>query len=210
MHRVHKPGDQRCTKEFIEEECQFYCPKCDKTFSTSNTLNSHLEKEHEPFQQEFSGFSLVSDASISNLYEKCTKCERLFENEFDRMNHEERFHEYGESFELYPCEQCGFRGSDIVSIRRHISETHNSVKTNCVSLEALGISRLPEVTTRRKHNFSDLNINDDGDIDVDDEETDENFNLSSEDVNDVNLNESPIRKSSKRKITSVVSPKKRS
>ena len=121
-------------------------------------------------------------------------------------NHEERFHEYGESFELYPCEQCGFKGSTIVSIRRHISEIHDSIETNCVSLEELGISRIPEVTTRRKHNFSDLIINDDGDIDVDDEETDENFNLSSEDVN---LNESPIRKSSKRKITSVVSPKKK-
>ena len=57
MHRVHKPGDQRCTKEFIEQECQFHCPKCDFTFSSSNILKSHLEKEHEPFQQEFSGFS---------------------------------------------------------------------------------------------------------------------------------------------------------
>ena len=65
--------------------------------------------------------------------------------------------------------------------------------TNCVSLEEFGISRLSEVKRRRKHNFSDLIINDNGDIDVDDEETDENFNLSSEDVN---LNESPIRKSS--------------
>ena len=32
------------------------------------------------------------------------------------MNHEERLHEYGEGFELYPCKQCGFRGSDIVSL----------------------------------------------------------------------------------------------
>ena len=70
----------------------------------------------------------------------------------------------------------------------------------------MGISRLSEVKRRRKHNFSDLIIIDNGDIDVDDEETDENFNLSSEDVN---LNESPIRKSSKRKITSLVSPKKK-
>ena len=70
----------------------------------------------------------------------------------------------------------------------------------------MGISRLSEVKRRRKHNFSDLIIIDNGDIDVDDEETDDNFNLSSEDVN---LNESPIRKSSKRKITSVVSHKRK-
>ena len=61
------------------------------------------------------------------------------------------------------------------------------------------------MTTRRKHNFSDLIINDEGDIDVDDKDTDENFNLSSED-NDIN--EPHIRKSSKKKITSIISQKK--
>ena len=98
VHRMHKTGDQQCTKEFIEQEFQFHCPKCDPTLSTSNVLKTHLEKEHQPFQQEFSGFSLVSDGSISNIYEKFTKCRRLFKKELDRMNHEERLHEYGESF----------------------------------------------------------------------------------------------------------------
>ena len=68
------------------------------------------------------------------------------------------------------------------------------------------ISRLPEVTTRRKYNSLDLIINDHGDIVVGDEDTDENFNLSSEEIK---LSESSVRNSSKRKIESVVSSKKK-
>ena len=68
------------------------------------------------------------------------------------------------------------------------------------------ISRLPEVTTRRKYNSLDLIINDHGDIVVGDEDTDENFNLSSEEIK---LSESSVGNSSKRKIESVVSSKKK-
>ena len=38
--------------------------------------------------------------------------------------HKERVHEYGENFELYPCEECGFRSGNILLLKEHIKEEH--------------------------------------------------------------------------------------
>ena len=66
--------------------------------------------------------SLASDGSISDIYETCKQCDKIFENELDLANHEKRVHEYVETFELYPCEECCFRGTDLVEIKSHIVE----------------------------------------------------------------------------------------
>ena len=96
-------------------------------------------------------------------------------------NHVERVHEYGETFEIYPCEECGFRGTDITSIRIHIANSHENNSTASKSPEDLGIVKLPVVTKRRKQNLKDLIIDDNGDIELEDEdEDDEDFNSRDE------------------------------
>ena len=133
--------------------------------------------------------SLASDGSISDIYETCRQCDKVFENELDLANHEERVHEYGEMFELYPCEECGFRGTDLLAIKSHISEVHRgelnpsvslSSDTEASSLEDLGIKKLPVITQRRKQNLKDLNIDDNGDILLEDDTDDEDFNSQEE------------------------------
>ena len=85
-------------------------------------------EKHELFQQKYTSFALVSNGTLSEVYEKCIQCENLFENEFDLKQHKERVHEYGEIFDLYPCEDCGFRGTYVLSIRAHTKEHHNNNK----------------------------------------------------------------------------------
>ena len=103
---------------------------------------------------------------------------------------------------FYRFEDCGFRGTDVLSIRAHIKEQHNYLSKVCLSLEEFGIAQLPEVSKWRKQNFEDLVIDENGDIEVE-ENVDENFNLSNDDID---VSPVPGRKSIKRKITTVVSP----
>ena len=44
--------------------------------------------------------------------------ESFFQNEIDVKNLDERVHIYRELFQLYPCEECGFRVSDIKELLR--------------------------------------------------------------------------------------------
>ena len=67
-------------------------------------------------------FTLISDGSLSDVYIDCAICEKKFENELDVQNHMERVHEYGESFLLYPCDQCGFRAGDVRELDQHKCE----------------------------------------------------------------------------------------
>ena len=45
-------------------------------------------------------------------------------NDKDLLNHKERVHAYGEICNLYPCEECGFQGSDIITLKKHIEDIH--------------------------------------------------------------------------------------
>ena len=102
------------------------------------------------------------------MYVQCKECQKKFETDIDVKAHFERFHEFGESFRIYPCELCGFSGDDVPSIKNHMEE-HN----RDVSLELLRIIQLPEITNRRKHNFEDIVKDNESNIDVADEEDDE-------------------------------------
>ena len=64
----------------------------------------------------------LASGSISDVLETCVQCSNLFENELDLKQHKERVHEYGEVYELYPCEDFGFRGTDVSSLRKYIEE----------------------------------------------------------------------------------------
>ena len=154
MHRIHKHGDDCCISEYSSsQDLKFDCPKCDKEFSCNTQLQSHISQKHEGFELSFPTMSLASEGSISDIYETCQQCGKIFENELDLANHVERVHEYGETFEIYPCEECGFRGTDIKSIRIHIANSHENTSSASESLEDLGIVKLPVVTKRRKQNL---------------------------------------------------------
>ena len=129
------------------------------------------------------------------MYEKCIQCDKLFENQFNLKQHKERVHEYGEIFYLYPCEDCGFRSTDVLSIRAHIKEQQNHLSKVCVSFEKFRFAQLPEVSKRRdarKQNFEDLVIDENGYIEVEED--------------GIDVSPVPDRKSNKIKITTVVPP----
>ena len=71
-----------------------------------------------PLKKNFPTMSILSYGSLSDIYEICSQCGKILENELDLENHKERVHENGE--QLYPCEECGFRGSDMKEIKDHI------------------------------------------------------------------------------------------
>ena len=83
-------------------------------------------------------------------------------------------------FQLYPCEECGFRASDIKEIRKHIEDSYQ--ERDDFLMESLGITQLPIVSKRRKQKFCDLQIDTDGMIAVEDEiEDDTDFITAGED-----------------------------
>jgi uncharacterized C2H2 Zn-finger protein len=148
MHRIHKRRDVRCIAEnsetYSSQGISFDCSKCNDVFSCNAKLQSHMAQDHEQFESTFSSISLKSDGSIYDIYEKCKQCGKLFENELDLFNHETRVHEYGETFDIYPCEECGFRGTDLGAIKTHIAEVHvdgniSDSDRDSNSLEELGI-----------------------------------------------------------------------
>ena len=95
----------------------------------------------------------------------------------NRERHEELVHVYGEIFALYPCEECGYSGTDVTSFKTHIEQQQGKQRNISVPLEELVISKLPEVSNWRKHDFADLVINEYEEIKAD-EEVNDNFNLS--------------------------------
>ena len=56
-----------------------------------------------------------------------------------------RVHEYGGCCEVYPCEKCGFRGTDIDFIHSHIETFHGSSEetTNHITLDDTAIEAQP-------------------------------------------------------------------
>ena len=89
---------------------------------------------------------MVSNADESSWqYVSCDKCEGTFDNEMDLLHHKERVHGYGEDCQLYPCEECGFRSSDNLSLKKHVEDMHPK---NLYQ-------------KRRKHNLIDVDIDKD-------------------------------------------------
>ena len=159
-HKVHKLGDPRCILS------TFVCPFCEKTFQNNKRLQVHLKQDHTAFETSFPSVNLTTENSVSDIYETCSECNKKFANELDVQNHMTRVHEYGEPFALYPCEDCGFRATDLMEIRHHIESEHKKNK----SLQSLGKSQLPVVSKRRKHQFNELEIDEDGNINSEEED----------------------------------------
>ena len=91
-----------------------------------------------------------------------------------------RVHEFGEECALYPCEECGYRGQDIISLNDHIAMGHDepgfedetsesvySITSTSLTLEEMGIQKLPEISKRIKQNFDGIMIDAEGNLDID-------------------------------------------
>lgn len=218
-HRMHKPVDKRCTSSegFPCSECDksfeskeelnshqefehsevfqgnleqiFECPSCNSLFKTGGELQNHVEVTHE----QHSSLSLLSHVSSDSwMHVTCTICDMVFENDGDMKHHKERVHEYGETCNIYPCEDCGFQGQDIRSLKQHISESHDET-----CLEQLGIKQLPYYSKRIKQNFNSLSIDKDGSFEV--EESEEEYEME----------ETIVNNSRKRRVTERLQTKKR-
>ena len=106
MRRKHKLNDPRCTV------INFECPTCDSKFQLQEDLEIHMSSHETSFQM----VSLVSEADDSSWkYVACNECDGRFQNEKDLLHHKERVHTYGETCTIYPCEECGFQGTDVLS-----------------------------------------------------------------------------------------------
>ena len=103
---------------------------------------------------------------------------------------------------MYPCEECGFQGQDIVSLQNHISEEHSCISEDETSdnLEDLGIPQPPVYSKRIKQTFPGLIIDDEGVIEA--EDSDEEFT-----VTEVELTKRNLRK---RKVTEALKTNKKS
>ena len=102
-----------------------------------------MERRHDS-DQSFPSIFLASDGALSIIHETCGQCGKFFQNELDVKNLDERVHIYRELFQLYPCEECGFRVSDIKELRKHIENSHQERDDS--SMESLGITQIPIVS----------------------------------------------------------------
>ena len=136
MHRIPRTGDNRCR---TSESNTFQCPFCYHVLGDQTSLQSHIVEYHESTNQSLPSWTSDCDDSTWK-YVKCNICTKLFESESDCRDHNERVHEYGELFQIYPCEYCGLRGDDILSIRQHMKEEHQDENE---SIEWLRIKKLP-------------------------------------------------------------------
>ena len=130
-------------------ECQFECPLCSNVFSKASEVETHMKSSHEQ-----TSHSMISEANSSSWkYVECSLCKMIFQNEYDLNYHLERFHEYGESCEIYPCEECAYRGQDMGSLNEHIGSFHGQktealVEEN-ITFEQIGIEKIPIISKRR-------------------------------------------------------------
>ena len=153
----------------------------------------------EVTHEQQSSLSLLSHVSSDSwMHVTCPICDMVFENDGDMKHHQVRVHEYREMCNMYPCEDCGFQGQDVRSLKVHISESHtNSSDEN--NLEQHGIQQLPFYSRRIKQNFKGLLIDEEGSIEV--EESDEEFEMKEI--------ETVVNYSRKRKVTERLQTNKR-
>ena len=201
IHIVHKQGDIRCGNQSFE------CPSCSKLFKTALMLQEHVEEGHP----QVSSLSLISEANSSSwMHVCCTVCEKKFENESDMTFHRVRVHEYGEICQLYPCEECGFSGGDVQSLKDHIENEHSNKDSSSITVGNLDVSEESQdekllvedldesfeveksslseifVQKRRVQNLKDINFDEDSD-------DDKEWSPSREEDTEV-VNDTPIKK----------------
>ena len=194
MHRVHKQGDIRCGNQSFE------CPSCSKLFKTALMLQEHVEEGHP----QVSSLSLISEANSSSwMHVSCTVCEKKFENESDMTFHRVIVHEHGEICQLSPCEECGFSGGDVQSLKDHIENEHSNKDSSSITVGNLDVSEeskdekllvedLDESFEVEKSSLSEIFVQKDINFDEDSDD-DKEWSPSREEDTEV-INDTPIKK----------------
>ena len=196
MHRIHKSG-KSCHAPRKVEHCDqcgdlfstkddlklhvnrhhkvqvMVCPYCDKTFKDIALLKNHIEihtKEDTNDEMDIDERLMeISEADDSSWrYIKCNVCQNKFYNEVCLENHKRIVHEENQIYEPYPCNNCSFKGDNANKIENHMKEKH--INLDEFSLEEFGVAKLPERMPRKVNNFSDLKIDEFGNIDYSEEE----------------------------------------
>ena len=115
MHRVHsEPG--KCSVTYTTRQ-QLACPHCEEIFEITSKLNEHMNSDHPEGFESLDQITLDSriDCSRSELL-KCKECDKILYSESHVETHATRVHKFGEYWNPYPCEECGFKGSDVMKI----------------------------------------------------------------------------------------------
>ena len=121
MDRQHTSDDPWC-----KNMSNLECPSCERRFKTQSDLQDHIARQHD---LSLSMPSLISEADDSSWkYMNCSECGGRFENEMDLQYHKTRVHDYGETGNIYPCDQCGFQGADLLALKTHKKDEHDKSK----------------------------------------------------------------------------------
>ena len=127
MHRVHT-NPEKCSKTRLSSQ-HFVCPHCEESFTTTAILQVHMAESHPEGFESVMGISQMSltsnNSSQSIPYVPCKLCDKVFYNETDSENHRSRVHDFGEYFNLYPCDECGFRAGDVKESLEHRKNHRN-------------------------------------------------------------------------------------
>ena len=91
-----------------------------KCLKTTSKLNEHINNDHPDGFESLDQITLDSrnDCSTFEL-SKCKECDKIFYSEADVEMHVTRVHKFGEYWNPYHCEECGFNGSDVIEIKEH-------------------------------------------------------------------------------------------
>ena len=73
-----------------------------------------------------------------------------FQTDEHMKYHQVRVHEYGETCNMYPWEDCGYQEQDIINLQNHVTEAHSSIfeAVNSNNLEDL-VVETPEKNVRK-------------------------------------------------------------
>ena len=98
-------------------------------FKTTSILNEHINNDHPDSFESLDQVTLNSriDCSWFEL-SKCKECDKIFYSEADVEMHVTRVHKFGEYWNPYHCEECGFNGSDVIEIEEH-QQNHKDLGT---------------------------------------------------------------------------------
>ena len=148
ISRKAEPGSNR-----------FVCSICGKREKCTNSVKTHLMKEHNhiepPFQQvvrecnkcEFTSGQIINVvrhmANVHNsteLYSRCHLCDYQSERSYDVKHHIRITHLKMN----VKCEQCGFTAARQYDIRRHVQTVHDGIPAKCTlcSFTSLTISTI--------------------------------------------------------------------
>ena len=142
---------EECDKEFslqstyryhvksIHENISYNCPECDFKTAHKDSLKSHKRSQHEgiKFECKECGKQLSTKTILERHYSffhngithKCSEenCNMEFALK-DSLNHhiEAVHHNY-----RYPCSECDYKATSLVSLKRHVETKHKGLRHEC-------------------------------------------------------------------------------